>query len=285
MTFTFLSWNLNGRRVEHDTGLLDEYLSCLRSPFLSRNKPSIDIIALQEIRRSTFELLITVGLFAQYSHSLDLADRAGQWGCGLLISNRFKVTSQGLLDFGVDIETSARFANQTLVVETCCQDTGRQLRLGSFHIPNGSQHGIYKGDFKRRFGHCLAGWLNRTQTSTIFGIDANSPETDHVDASKVKLFRSDSENLFGSKRTHKLIDVYLDHRRAHSEEAAAVSFKGRRKTPARFDHIWVTEDIQVRRVRYGQLTLGSQGTMLYAANGTDVLSDHAWVAAELSFKE
>lgn len=201
----------------------------------------------------------------------------GAAGC---ISDRFKITSHYLLDFGVDTETCARFSNQTLVVEVSSNETGLPLLLGSFHVPNGSQHGIHRGDFKRRFGHCVAAWLNSRQTSTVFGIDANSPEVDHIDESKVKLFRSDSEYLFGSKRTHDLRDVYLDKCRAHAVKPNAISFQGARKTATRFDHIWATRDIQVMGVKYGQLKLGPKGRMLYAANGK-ILSDHAWVAAEL----
>lgn len=68
MIFSFASWNLNARRIDDDSRLLAEYVSYLSSPFPNGKRQVVDIVALQEVRRSTFEQLSTAGKFAYQFH-------------------------------------------------------------------------------------------------------------------------------------------------------------------------------------------------------------------------
>jgi exonuclease III len=120
------------------------------------------------------------------------------------------------------------------------------------------------------------------------GVDANSPKLDHLDPNKVDLFNSDSRRMFGSVRGHQARDAYRDYRALHPDERWAFTHKGYRSKPVRFDHIWVTNEVKIGRVKTGVMQVCpslNPGKLWHLdETGTEAISDHAWVAAELSIQ-
>ena len=281
MHFTFFSWNIKHKNLDKYSHLRAEYLERLYSVLGTSTISKVyAIISLQEVHRTAYEFLVETELFAWHKFSLDEPGASGDWGCAVLGTSKFSITNHYLLDFGRERNTQAKFGHQTMIVELMSEED-LALTACSFHIPNGSSWGHGKGEYKRKFGSAIARWLGIRTTPTIFGVDANSPEFDHIDLSKVGLFRrSDSFELFGSRPIHSFRDVYREYRKKYPDEPQAYSYYGNRKFPIRADHIWVNEPFEIDDVLYGEI-VSPQGVNIYAESG-EILSDHAWVASELN---
>jgi hypothetical protein len=264
MRFKFATWNINRRKPS--TLDNDPRLNLLRS-----YKP--DILALQEVSPSFYKFLASTDLFNWSAYSLKPGTTRSN-GYALFGNNTFSLINQSLIDI-------VPFPEQTLICYL--QSPTVQLTACSFHVPNGSNHGIRHGDKKRIFGRGIADWLIGQNSRTIFGIDANSPKVDHIDIGKCQLFRSDDHDLLGYKvdPCHNLKDALRTHLCSHTELTyssininpdgpLAVSYeKGNNKVQVarRYDHIYITPDIKVIDVEYA--------TLVYEA------SDHALAVAEL----
>lgn len=298
MRFTFLTWNINARTMTQKPHLLHAYIPFLRSPFSRRMPPSfVDIIALQEVKPALYNFLKGSSAdgkknFAHHYFSLEEAGVKRDRGVVILVSNKFKVMNHGVLNFPEDIECGEKFEASTCVLNLWSKETG-DFTVASFHIPNGSQYGKgndrrgrQKGEFKRRFGDRVGMWIAEQKKPVIFGVDANSPRLDHLDPNKVSLFDSDSRRMFGPARLHQARDAYRDYRALHPDEPWAFTHKGYRSKPVRFDQIWVTNEVKIGRVRTGVMQICpsfNPGKLwLLDETGTEAISDHAWVAAELS---
>lgn len=260
MKFKFASWNLNRRR--HKKIQSDIRLEILRSL-------RVDLLALQEVSRPFYACLDWSKLFAWSAYSLE-ANNPRPDGCALFGTNLFKLTSS-------EVMNAVPIPEQTIVGNL--KTPAGSLTACSFHIPNGSTHGVKK----RIFGEVIAQWLAIRRSRTIFGIDANSPKVDHHDIKKCELWGSDAPELLGLKPNpiHNLRDAFRVYLEENSETASvlqeqrpngplAVSYnRGNNKTKVarRYDHIYVTPDIKVIKVQYHDLLVEA--------------SDHALVVAEV----
>jgi hypothetical protein len=132
----------------------------------------------------------------------------------------------------------------------------------------------------------IAGWLSSQPGTLIFGIDANTPKTDHPDISQNEWWWKDEPLLLGPTPLHGLKDALRLHLDVHPEALAravavrpsgplAVSHvrgNGRKRTECRYDFIYVTPDIRVHHVDY----------MFDEAIRS--VSDHALVIADLELQ-
>ena len=121
----------------------------------------------------------------------------------------------------------------------------------------------------------------------VFGIDANAPKTDHPDISRSEWWWEEEPLLLGATPLHALKDsfrVFLKNHPAEFDRAVearpagplAVShLRGNhwKMTECRYDFIYVSSHIRVRRVYYR------------FDNSVKLVSDHAMVVADLEIGE
>jgi exonuclease III len=163
------------------------------------------------------------------------------------------------------------------------------LTACSFHIPNGSDY----QDIKREVGDEMANWLTKKRTRTVCGIDANSPEIDHPDTTKIKLYKYDSRLLLGRNPIHNLKDACRVYLNAHPEIMRPIEIlreqgplftsfinykhdENKTPVPHRYDHIYITPDIKVSSLKYLDIH-----AKVYD-DSDKRLSDHAMVVTDLS---
>ena len=279
-SFTFTSWNVKGRAIKANNSMPKNYLKQFFFPFGGNGQSSvIDIVALQEVSRSFYEKLVKANIFAWHKYSLN-EGATGTKGCALFGSKKFTLLAIDRTLFSKQMIV-AELSNPTIGTLTGC----------SFHIPNGSNY----AHVKRDVGDEIANWLTKKRTRTVFGIDANSPEIDHPDNTKIQLYKYDSRLLLGNSPIHNLEDTCRVYLNAHSElmgpivllrehgplSTSFINYKrDENKTPVphRYDHIYTTPDINVISIKY--LDIHSK---VYD-DGDKRLSDHAMVVTELSIK-
>jgi hypothetical protein len=156
---------------------------------------------------------------------------------------------------------------------------GHQITACSFHTPPGANW----GDVKPRTLKAIARWLPSQSLPLVFGIDANTPKTDHPDISRNEWWWEDEPLLLGATPLHALKDsfrVFLESHPAELARATAARPDGplavshirgnrRKMTECRYDFIYVSSDITVHRVDY------------WFDNSVKFVSDHAMVIADL----
>lgn len=162
------------------------------------------------------------------------------------------------------------------------------VSVASYHAPPGVTHGIGKV----RQAHALRAWIERTSGPVIVGADANTPEVDHPDISRVRthwhtggprigLNETGDDIVFGGVPTHRLRDalrLWLGEnpeelaviRQQRPEGPLAVSHRvGGGRAARRYDALWVSAELRVRAIRYEYEAAVQAG------------SDHALVTAAL----
>jgi hypothetical protein len=167
--------------------------------------------------------------------------------------------------------------HKTVYVDT--EVDGTRVRLCSFH----ARPGASVGGIKQLFHRVCADWLVEHHGTMAVGVDANSPKVDHPDPSRWRPFWAGEGTLVGPRPRHHLTDALsrwldehpdeLEHiRRGRPDGPLAISHVLRRSgTVQRYDHLLVTDDIQVDTIDYRQP--GIDG------------SDHGAIVADLTLPE
>ena len=265
MTFTFATWNVNYRKFK------DSHLA-----FLREVQP--DILALQEVNPHFFRELSSSGLFSNHHYSLDYnlikqgidSSHSRKRACAILSSADIRLRKPLLI---LDLP----FPEKCMIVDAELDKT--VIRVCSFHTPPG----VSVKELKPLSHMILAEWLKTRDFPVVLGIDANAPEVDHPDITKNEWYWNDEPKLLGEERIHDLRDAFRDYLMSNPdiyetivqnrpEGPLAVSHitgKGRRGTERRYDFIFVTPDIRVKKVEYIFEEACAAG------------SDHAYVCAEL----
>lgn len=244
MKFRFASWNVNNRN------LAPVHVDLLRTV-----RP--DVIALQEVSTSFYAALAATNLFRWSSCSLTLRPcekgegRSRRLSCSLFGRSPFCLSESSLVP-------GLAFPERTLVASL--KTPRHRLTVCSFHTPPGASW----GEVKPQTLAAIARWLPLQPTPLIFGIDANTPKTDHPDISKNEWWWDDEPLLLGPAPLHALKDAFRLYLDLHPDELArtlalrpagplAVSHvRGSRRklTECRYDFIYVTSDVRVDRVEY-----------------------------------
>lgn len=263
MTFRFGSWNVNSRR------LASAHADVLRSV-------DCDVLALQEVSTHFHADLQALGLFAWSVSSLALRPsgedegRARRVGCSLFGRSPFRLVAS-------DVLAHLAFPERSLVA-LADSDAG-PITLCSFHIPPGASW----GEIKPQTLKAIAEWLASHNGRIVFGIDANTPKTDHPDAMSNEWWWAEEPILLGAKPPHPLRDALRVFLEARPDMLATISAerprgplaishwrgRGTKRTACRYDFIYVSPGIVVEDVEYMFDEAVKAG------------SDHAFVAARL----
>jgi len=263
MRFRFASWNVNNRN------LTEGHLKILR-------EQQVHAVALQEVSTKFDTALKGADLFEWSAGSLDLRPvkvgegRARRLGCALHGRRPFSLLKASLVP-GLD------FPERTLVGLLKSEEAN--LTACSFHTPPGATW----GEVKPRTLKTIAQWLPLQPTPLVFGIDANTPKTDHPNIAPNEWWWEDEPLLLGPSPLHALKDALRLYFEDHPDDLAraiasrpngplAVSHvRGNRRkmTDCRYDFIYVSSDVRVHRVDY------------LFDESVRAASDHALVVADL----
>jgi len=244
MKFRFASWNVNNRNL---TSMHLRLFRDIRA----------DLLALQEVSATFHTALAATQLFLWSTSSLAIRPskvgegKSRRLGCSIFGRQPFSLVTSTLVP-------RLAFPERALVVSL--DAPGRQVTACSFHTPPGASW----DEVKPRTLKIIARWLRSQPVPLIFGIDANTPKTDHPDISRNEWWWKDEPLLLGPAPLHALKDAFRLFLEAHPAEKArvvrkrpngplAVSYlRGtrRKKTECRYDFIYVSSDIRVKRVQY-----------------------------------
>jgi hypothetical protein len=160
------------------------------------------------------------------------------------------------------------------------------VRLCSFHARPGTGGGRgkpYVGWVKQLFHRVCADWLVEHHGAMIVGVDANSPKVDHPDPERWEPFMAGEASLIGPRPRHHLTDALYRWLNEHPQELARIRAErpdgplaishviAQSGQPRRYDHLLVTDDVDVEAIEYR--LPGSDG------------SDHGAIIAELALLE
>jgi len=261
--FTFATWNVNYRKFK------ESHLA-----FLREIRP--DILALQEVSPHFFRELSSSNLFSNYHYSMDYnyiqrgadSSRPRKRGCAVLSSGDIRLRKPLLI---LDLP----YPEKCLILDAELDAT--VIKICSFHTPPG----VAVKELKPQSLVILAEWLKSRHFPVVLGIDANAPKVDHPDIAKNKWWWPDEPKLLGEESIHDLRDAYRDYLMSNQdlfktivqdrpEGPLAVSHmtgKGRNPTERRYDFIFATPDIRVKKVEYifeKACAAGSDHALVYA---------------------
>lgn len=263
MKFKVISWNLKYKKYNRDQIKL---LSSIDA----------DIFLLQEVHKDFFRNLKKTGSFNWSTFSLrHRPPKPGEGikknlGCAIL-GKTGKFLESYLLE-------TVKFPERTLIAKVELEST--IFTFCSFHIPPGASWKEIKPETMK----LISSWLRDNEEKTVFGIDANTPKTDHPIYRKNEWWWKDEPILMGHNPLHELKDVYRIYLnknpeiyekivRKRPEGPLAVSYRRgtKAKVPCRYDFIYATADLKQLFVDYCY------------DKATNAGSDHAIVLAELLF--
>ena len=268
----FLTWNVNGAtgsRARRLIALLEGQLA--GAPVL---------IALQEVKPSTFTAFEASGLFDWFVYSLHIRppgkfDR-GNRTLGCVLAGRGPVT---LLDG--DVLWRLPLPERSAIARV--EWDGTEFDAISYHSLTGSGFKAGKGVAYR----ALLETLSARDCPMLLGLDANTPKVDHPAEARSEFWWPAHEPLvLGSLnvREHDLSDAYRLWLADHPDELAAIQDerpagplavthrRGKTNVPCRYDQVWVSPEWVVREIRH--LTEAS----------FEAGSDHALVVAKLHLR-
>jgi len=242
MNVRFGSWNVNHRRL---TG---GHLDILR-------QADLGLVAFQEASSSFYADLETSGMFDWGVFSLDLQPpgpdegKSRRLGCSIFGRTHLRLQDATLIP-------GVAFPERTLVAEMVAGQSS--LTACSFHTPPGAS---WK-KIKPQTLVTIARWLAARSGTTVFGIDANCPKTDHPDIQRNDWWWPDESMMLGPSPLHSLKDAYRTYLEGHPDEwqrvvaarpngplaVSHVRGNSRKRTDCRYDFIYVTEDVRVAAV-------------------------------------
>jgi endonuclease/exonuclease/phosphatase family metal-dependent hydrolase len=259
MEFTFATWNVNYLKFR------DSHLE-----FLREIEP--DILALQEVHEDLFSNLSLSTLFSDSHYTVHYLQDDSELShpCAILSSADIRLKNPSLIP-------DLPFPEKCMIVDAVLDTT--TIKVCSFHTPPGSR----VKELKPLSLVMLAEWLTTRDHPVILGIDANAPDVDHPNLAENVWYWDDEPKLLGEEKIHDLSDAFRDHltsnpdlfetvKQSRPEGPLAVSHitgKGQKQTKRRYDFIFVTPDIRVKKVEYIYEKACAAG------------SDHALVKAKL----
>jgi endonuclease/exonuclease/phosphatase family metal-dependent hydrolase len=259
MMFSFATWNINYQKFK------DSHLK-----FLEKWKP--DILALQEVHPDFFAKLSSSTLFSNSHYTLGYIqhDVKPSHPCAILSRAEIRLRNPSLMP-------DLPFPEKCMIVDAELDET--VIKVCSFHTPPGAA----VKELKPQSLVILAEWLKTRDHPIVLGIDANAPKVDHPDIAKNEWWWPDEAKLLGEERIHDLRDAFRDYLiknpdlhetivQSRPKGPLAVSHitgKGHKPKERRYDFIFVTPDISVKKIDYLFEEACAAG------------SDHAYVHAEL----
>jgi exonuclease III len=248
----------------------------------------LDVVMLQEVNPRTLPALIEEAGLDWAVTAADLRVSPPNEGSGRRRVSA--IAGRGARPRTAKLFTHVRLPERLIVAELV--DAEGPVTVVSYHGPPGVSWGKVKVDHAL----ALARWLDTVEGTVIVGADANTPEVDHPDPKLARTHwftgnpRLDpgepgDDEMFGTAPSHHLRDAFRSWLDANPDEMerirelrpegplAVTHRTGKRRatagTPRRFDHLWLSPDLQVASISHdydGAVAAGS---------------DHALVVAEL----
>ena len=263
MKFTFASWNVNYQKFK------DSHFT-----LLGQIKP--DILALQEVHRDFFTKLSSLDLFSNSHYTLGYIQHnvKPSHPCAILSSADIRLRNPSLMP-------DLPFPEKCMVVDAELDES--VIKVCSFHTPPG----VAVKELKPQSLMILAEWLKSRHFPVVLGIDANAPKVDHPDIARNKWWWPDEAKLLGEQKIHDLRYAFRDYLmnnpdlletivRNRPKGPLAVSHlrgKGSNQKASRYDFIFVTPDIKVKKVEYmfeEACAAGSDHALVYAELELDI---------------
>ena len=257
MIFTFASWNVNYRKFK------DSHFA-----FLREVQP--DILALQEVTPDFFTKLSSSNLFPNSHYTLGYIqhDVKPSHPCAILSSTDIRLRNPSLIP-------DLPFPEKCMIVDAELNAT--IIKVCSFHTPPGAS----VKELKPQSLVLLAEWLKTRDRPVVLGIDANAPKADHPDIKKNEWWWPDEPKLLGEQRIHDLRDAFRDYLMSNPDmrqtivqdrpkgplAVSHITGKGHNPKERRYDFIFVTPDIKVKKVEYifeEACAAGSDHALVYA---------------------
>lgn len=239
-----------------------------------------DILLLQEVPRRAAPLLSDVSrvAWAEVSvlHSEPTRGPSARLGTAILASERVQlrrvgqIPEQRFIDAGVraglsesEVRERTGWLHRNLYADIAVD--GVRLRVCSFHArpATGGTPGRPPLGYTRQIFHRVcADWIAEHDGTALFGIDANGPYIDHPEPARWRPAMAGDATLIGPDPEHQLTDAMYrwltsrpDELRAirssRPEGPLAVSYVTTgSKRPCRYDHLYVTDDIDVEDIQY-----------------------------------
>jgi exonuclease III len=263
MMFTFATWNINYQKFKDS-----------HCRFLEKWKP--DILALQEVHPDFFAKLSSSTLFSNSHYTLGYIqhDVKPSHPCAILSSADIRLRNPLLMP-------DLPFPEKCMIVDA--ELDGTVIKVCSFHTPPGAT----VKELKPQSLVILAEWLKSRDFPVVLGIDANAPKVDHPDIARNKWWWPDEAKLLGEQKIHDLRDAFRDYlinnpdlfetiKKSRPKGPLTVSHlrgKGSNQKASRYDFIFVTPDIRVKKVEYlfeEACAAGSDHALVYAKLEVDI---------------
>ena len=257
MKFTFATWNINYQKFKES-----------HFKFLGERNP--DILALQEVHPDFFTKLSSSNLFSNSHYTLGYIqhDVKPSHPCAILSSADIRLRNPSLMP-------DLPFPEKCMIVDAELDET--VIKVCSFHTPPG----VRVGELKPQSHMILAEWLKSRDFPVVLGIDANAPKVDHPDITKSEWWFPDEPILLGEQKIHDLRDAFRDYLMSNPDlfetikqkwpkgplALSHITGKGTNPKERRYDFIFVTPDISVKKVEYifdKACAAGSDHALVYA---------------------
>lgn len=239
-----------------------------------------DIVLLQEVPRRAAPLLAAVSgaAWAELSvlHSEPSGRSSARLGTAILASERVQlkevgqIPEQQFIDAGVraglsesEVRERTGWCHRNLYADV--EIDGIPLRVCSLHArpaTGGAPGRPPLGYTRQVFHRVCAAWLAEHDGTALFGVDANGPFIDHPDPDRWRPAMAGDATLIGPQPVHHLTDAMYRWlasrpdqmeaiRRSRPDGPLAVSYVTTgSKRPCRYDHVYVTDDIDVEDIQY-----------------------------------
>lgn len=239
-----------------------------------------DILLLQEVPRRAAPLLAAAPGVAWAELSVLYSEPSGgpsaRLGTAILASERVQLKEVGQIPEQRFIEAGVRAGLSELEVRrrtgwlhrnlyADLEVDSTPLRVCSLHArpaTGGAPGRPPLGYMRQVFHRVCADWIAEHDGTALFGIDANGPFIDHPDPTQWRSSMAGDATLIGPEPQHHLTDAMYRWlasrpgelqaiRQIRPDGPLAVSYETTgSKRPCRYDHMYVTDDIDVDDLQY-----------------------------------
>ncbi len=266
--FSAMSWNIDARGdgVETRIGALEQF--------------EADVVLLQEVPRRAAAALSDAASFAWAELAVMRSEPSrgpsARLGTAILGSERVRLNEVGqvpqerFVEAGVraglseaEVRDRTGWFHRNLYADV--EIDGTALRVCSFHArpATGGRPGKPPLGYARQLFHRVcADWLAEHEGPMLFGVDANGPYLDHPDPARWQPSMAGDATLIGPQPRHHLSDALYRWHDQHPEDLQHVRMQrpegplaisyvtSGAKRSVRYDHLFVTDDLEVEDITY-----------------------------------
>lgn len=248
MEIEIFSWNVNVFTSSDES--IEKKLN-----FLKKMTSIAPIVCLQECDEKFYQFLLKEKLFDWCVFSLQLRKK-GKYDTKNRLLGCIVAGNLPCIPTNTSLIYETPLPERNLVVDI--KNAEKEFTVCSLHSLTGAS---YKRTKVVNF-LTIADWLENRKKPMVFGIDANTPESDNPDLRKSNWWWKEEPILFGANASHDMKDSYRIYIEAHPvifkniikenpEGPLAISYKrGPQKIPCRYDFIYVSPEWETKHVQY-----------------------------------